>query len=153
MRILGIITASLLLFVASGSGPVYAQTGIVTATVRPNPLKVDLSAPNSVQVGQWFDVNADISNLGSETITRTVVTLNTPQELKVKNQRKKIGNLNSHQTTTVTWEVKANAADNFIILAEVTGNLTGEQISASDSKVISATGSLGHLLLKLIFGV
>lgn len=130
-----------------------AQSGLVVATVRPNPLEVSISAPSGVTVGQWFDVSADITNLGQDTITKTIATLNTPTEFQVKGQRKKIGNLASHETKTVTWQVKANASGNFVITAEATGNLAGETISASDSTLITATGTLGVLLFRLLFGV
>ena len=152
MKTLGVIAASLLLFVTSSLGSVYAQSSIVTATIRPNPLHVDISVPATVTVGQWFDVTVDVPNLGQETLTRTVVTLNTPSEIKVKNQRKKIGNLPAGTTQTLKWQAKANASGEFFIQVEVIANLAGEQISSSDSQPISAVGSLGAFLLRLIFG-
>lgn len=151
MKTLGIIVAGFLL-VAFALRTVHAQTGTVSATVRPNPLTVDISVPASVTVGQWFDVTADVANLGQETLTQTVVSLNTPGEIKVKNQRKKIGNLTAGTTQTLKWQAKANASGDFIIQVEATANLAAEQISSSDSQVISAVGSLGAFLLRLIFG-
>ena len=130
-----------------------AQSGVVTATVRPNPLKVTVSAPQNVSVGQWFTVSADVSNFGEEIITQTVATLNAPAELKVKNQRKNLGNLAAHGTKTVTWQVKASVSGNFIITAQASGKLLGEPISSSDSTTISSIGSLGAFLLRLIFDV
>lgn len=132
---------------------VLAQSAILTATIRPNPLEVKITAPSTVAVGQWFDVSADFSNLGSEVITKTIATLNTPSDLKVKGQRKKIGDLNNHETKTGIWQLKANASGDFVILVEVTGNLGSEQISATDSLITSAVGSLSHFLRRLIFGV
>ena len=153
MKILGVIAISLLLFVAAGTGVVHAQSGVVTATVRPNPLKISVSAPGSVVVGQWFDISADVANLSNDPITQTIVKLNSPPEIKVKAARKKIGNLAAHQTTTVIWQVKAIAAGNFVITAEASGKLLGEPISSSDSTTITSTGSLGAFLLRLIFDV
>ena len=104
-------------------------------------------------VGQWFDISADIANLSDDPITQTIVILNSPHEIKVKAARKKIGNLDAHQTTTVIWQAKANASGNFVITTEATGKLFDETISSSDSATISATGSLGAFLSRLIFGV
>ena len=130
-----------------------AQSGVVTVTVMPNPLKVTVSAPQNVSVRQWFTVSADVSNLGKETITQTVATLNVPAKLKVQHQRRNLGNLAAHGTKTVTWQVKANASGSFIITAEASGKLLTETISSSDSTTISSVGLLGAFLLKLIFDI
>lgn len=151
MRILGIMAASFLLVVAS-LGPVYAQSNVVVATVRPNPLKVSISAPGSVTVGQWFNISADITNLSDDPITQTIVMLHSPSEIKVKAPRKKIGTLAAHQTVTVNWQAKANASGGFTVTAEASGKLLDEPISSSDTTSITATGSLGAFLFRLIFG-
>ena len=153
MRTLGVIAISLLLFVAASFGSVHAQSGVVTATVRPNPLKVSVSPPGTVVVGQWFDISADIINLGSQTITGTTATIHTPTEITVKGPKKKIGNLAGGQSKTVTWRAKANSSGNFVIQVEALCNLAGEQISSFDSVLISAVNSLAFFLLRLIPGV
>ena len=152
MKTLGILAAGFL-FVAASFSHVYAQSSTVTATVRPNPLKVTISAPQNVSVRQWFTVSADVSNLGKETITQTVATLNVPAKLKVQHQRRNLGNLAAHGTKIVTWQVKANVSGNFIITAEASGKLLTETISSSDSTTISSVGLLGAFLLKLIFDI
>lgn len=153
MRSLFSLSILLLLFLFGGVSSVLAQSGTVTATVRPNPLKVTVSAPPTVQVGQWFDVTADISNLGSDTVAKATATIFTPTNMSVKGQKKKVGDVSGGQTKTVTWRAKANSPDTFVIQVEVTGDLLGEQISASGSAVIGATGSLARQFLRLIFGV
>lgn len=153
MRTIGIIVISLLLFWVAGFKSVFAQTGVVSATVRPNPLEVSVSAPGTMVVGQWFEVTADIANLSGDPITQTTVILNTPSDIKVKAPRKKIGNLNAHQTITVSWEAKAKASGNFVIQAEASGKLLDERISSSDTTSITATGTLVAFLFRLIFGV
>lgn len=152
MKTLGVIIASLVLFVAASTGIVNAQSSVVTATVRPNPLKVSVSAPSTVVVGQWFDISADIANLGDQTITGTTATVNSPTEVTVKSPKKKVGNLTASQTKTVTWRAKATSTGSFVIQVEATGSLAGEQISSSDTTIISSAVSLGHRLLQLIFG-
>lgn len=153
MNTLGVFAISLVLFVASSLGSVYAQSGVVTATVRPNPLEVSVSAPGGVVVGQWFDINADVANLGDQSITGIEAIIQTPTEVTVKGQKKKVGTLAGSQTKTVTWRAKANSSGNFVIQVEASGNLAGEQISSFDSVLISAVNSLAFFLLRLIPGV
>lgn len=134
-------------------GSAFAQTATLTATVRPNPLIVEIIAPSNVTVGQWFDINVQVTNLGAETIRQTVANLNTPTEIAVRGKNKKLGNLEGGETKMVTWKAKANTSGDFIIQAEATGELVGEQISATDSIIISATSSLARFWLRTIFGV
>ncbi|MBI2621162.1 MAG: hypothetical protein HYW63_00760 [Candidatus Levybacteria bacterium] len=150
---MGIIASGFLLL-ATALGPVHAQGGTVSATVRPNPLTVSVSAPDPVTVGQWFYIKAEVTNLGNQAITNTVVTINTPAGIIVRGQKKiKIGDLTGSQTQTVTWLAKANSSGTFIIQVEATGDLAGEQISSSDSLSISAVSSLAAFLFRLIFNV
>lgn len=153
MKTIGVIAISLLLFWLTGFKSVFAQTSVISATVRPSPLVVSVSAPGTMVVGQWFEVTADIANLSGDPITQTTVILNTPHDITVKAPRKKIGDLNAHQTVAVSWQAKANTSGNFVIQAEASGKLLGERISSSDTTSITATGTLGAFLFRLIFGV
>lgn len=151
MRKIILLAAILASFLAS-SGSSFAQTATLTATVRLNPLKVKVIAPSSVAVGQWFEIKASISNLGSEMITKTVAVITASSGLAIKGKKKHIGNLGQGETIVV-WQAKANSSGNFVVQVEATGNLAGEEISASDSTVISAISSLARFWLRLIFGV
>ncbi len=152
--------------------PVLAQSAILTATVRPNPLEVKITAPSDVAVGQWFNISADVTNLGDQSITGVKAIIQAPTGVTVNGQKKEVGTLAGGQTKTVTWRAKANDSGNFIIQVEASGNLAGEQISSSDSVLIHAdatgdfegeqtsssdsvliqtVGSLGHFLRRLIF--
>ena len=132
--------------------PSFAQSASLTATVRPNPLKVEITAPSNVGVGEWFDISAKITNFGTEIVTKTTVTLNSPRELRVRNKKKRLGNLASGETISLKWQVKAKSEGNFIVLVEASGRLEGEKISASDSRIITADDSIFLSLLRLIFG-
>ena len=122
-----------LLVVASSA---FAQSATLTATVRGNPLEVEVVAPNTVVVGEWFEITADISNLGGETITKTYATIHTDPKLTVRGKKKKVGTLEAKQTKTITWLAKARSSGNFVISVQATGELAGEEISASDTTVI-----------------
>ena len=134
------------------AGPSFAQSSTLTATVRPNPLKVKITAPSNVGVGEWFDISAEVTNRGSEVITKTTTTLNSPRELRVRNKKRRIGNLAAGETISLKWQAKAKNEGNFIVLAEASGRLAGEKISTSDSKIITADDSLILSLLRVIFG-
>ncbi|MCH7730640.1 hypothetical protein IID21_03895 [Patescibacteria group bacterium] len=139
------------LFGAAGSA--LAQSATLTATVRVNPLKVEVTAPGVVTVGEWFDIKAEVSNLGTERISRAFATLNTSPEINVRgNVKKRFGSLPPGGTKTIKWRVKVDSPGNYIVTVEAKGNLAGEEIVASDTDTISATGSLGAFLFRLIFG-
>ena len=133
--------------------PSFAQSAVLTATVHPNPLKVEITAPDNVIVGEWFDVSAEVTNFGTEIVTKTTVTLNSPRELRLRNKKKRVGNLTSGEPVSLKWQVKARSEGNFIVLVEVSGRLSGEKISASDdSKIITADDSIIPSLFRMIFG-
>ena len=67
----------------------FAQTATLTATVRVNPLEVEIIAPSEVPVGKWFEIKAEVSNLGTERISRAFATLNTSPEFNVRGSEKK----------------------------------------------------------------
>lgn len=152
MKKLVILLIVLSFFLASVAAS-FAQTSTLTATVRVNPLKVEFIAPpTSLIVGRWTDIDATVSNSGTQEVTKTIVTLNASPGIKIRGKRKKVGNLFAGQTENLSWRIKANRQGEFVIQVEATGKLAGEDISVSDSTIISATGSLGAFLLRLIFG-
>lgn len=131
--------ASFILAFLGAAGSALAQTATLTATVRPNPLELELMAPQNVVVGEWFDISASVSNKGGEVIRKTWITLNTPGEIVARGVKKNLGDLQPGETRTVNWRAKANSAGKFVVMAQVTGKLAGEPISASDTALISAT--------------
>ena len=123
--------------------PSFAQSSTLTATVRPNPLKVKITAPSNAPVGEWFDISAEVTNLGSEVITKTTTTtLNSPRELSVRNKKKRVGDLTSGETISLKWQAKAKSVGNFIVTAEASGRLASEKISDSDTKMIQVDESI-----------
>jgi len=144
---------SILLFcLLAVASPVFAQSAVLTATVAVNPLKVKASAP-PVLVGQWFDLEAEVTNFGTRTVNKTSLLISTPSDLKVRGKKKMVGNLVAGETKTVIWRARVNNPGNFLVFVEASGKLEGEAISASDSVLISATGSLAARVFRLIFGL
>lgn len=136
-----------LVYLLVAAGFAFAQTASLTATVRINPLEVEIIAPSEVPVGEWFEIKAEVSNLGTERISRAFVTLNTSPEFNIRGSEKKnLGNLPSGKTKTVKWRVRVGSSGRYIATVEAKGNLAGEEISASDTTNISVAGSLGAFL-------
>lgn len=131
-----------------------AQTGIVTATVRASPLKVEIKASPTIPLGQWFNIPVDVSNSGSQTIGNISVTINNPSGLSIKGKKSEsIGDLAPGAIITVNWQAKTNTVGDYIIIADATGVLAGETLSTSDSELLSTSGSLGTFLRSLIFSL
>lgn len=152
MKVAGLIFA-IFVFLGFFGKTSYAQNAVLTATVRANPLKVQITAPSTVTVGQWVNVSAQISNQGAVTITKTTAVLNSPSGISVRGKKKNVGDLLGGATVTETWMIKANSSGNFVIQVDVEGTFSGEKISASDTEIVSATGTLGFFIRKLILGV
>ena len=133
---------------------VSAQSATLTATVRVNPLEVEVIAPDTITVGEWFDISAEVSNLGTERVRRAYTILSTPPEISVRGSgRKNLGNLPSGGVKTVKWKVKVGSSGNYLTTVEAKGNLAGEEIVASDTIMISTIGPLLARFFRLIFGV
>ena len=131
---------------------VFAQTATLTATVRVNPLEVKISDSGIVPLKKWFEIPIIISNQGRQEITKTEVRIYSSPKLTVKNKQKKIGNFAPGEKIIV-WFAKANKQGDFIIQVEMTGEFAGEQISATDSTLISIPSFPKFSLLRLILGI
>ena len=134
--------------------PAFAQTSNVTATVRPNPLEVEVSAPSPGGVGKWFSIEVTITNKGIAPITKTFAKIHTSSDLKLKTRgkKKRIGTLTTRQIKLI-WQAKANEGGNYVVQVEVEGFLEGEKISSGNSALIVATGSVLPSWLRYLFNL
>jgi len=137
----------------SFAGYSFAQEGTVSATVRPNPLEVKLTFPSAVPVGEWLEVEAEVSNKGDLLITKASASLGVSSGVSVRGKKRRLGDLAPGNIEVVKWMIKVRRPGNYIVQAEVKGNLLGEEILALDSSNTTAVGSLGAFLFRLIFGV
>ncbi|MBI4084661.1 MAG: hypothetical protein HY431_02045, partial [Candidatus Levybacteria bacterium] len=67
-----------------------------------------------------------------------------------KGKNKNIKTLSANETENVSWRAKANSTGEFVLTAEVKGELLGEEITASDTSLISAFGSLARRLFDFL---
>lgn len=134
--------------------PAIAQTSNVTATVRPNPLEVEVSAPSPGGVGKWFSIEVTITNKGAGPVTKTFAKIHTSSELKLKTRgkKKRIGTLAAGKTTLI-WQAKANETGNYVIQVDVEGFLGGEKITANGTAVTEVTSSILSFWVRLLFGL
>lgn len=147
-----ILAAVAFLFVSAM--PASSQSSLVTITVRPNPLKVEISAPGSVAVGEWFKIVAAVTNHGNERIRRNRASINPSAGLSIRGSNKKgVGNLRPDETKTVTWWARVDSPGvKVVLLVEVVGTISGEEISTSDTVLIPTTTTLA-LLWKRFLGI
>ena len=147
---LPIITLTAFILVAA---PALAQIGSVTATVRPNPLEVQVAARSQVTVKEWSDIEVIIKNKGSTPITKTSAKIHSHSGFSVRGKHKRVGTLGPGEIAKIVVSAKANHAGNYIILVDVGGFLEGEKISSSDSTLIIATGSILPSWLRFLFNL
>jgi len=141
-----------LVFFFSVTGYSFAQGGIVSATVRPNPLEVKLTFPSAVPVGEWVEVTAEVSNKGDLVISKVSASLDVSSGISVRGKKKRLGNFSPSEEKVVKWMIKVRRPGNYVAQAEAKGVLLGEDISALDSSNTTALGSLGGFFFRLIFG-
>lgn len=146
-----LILAAFILAVA----PAIAQTSNVTATVRPNPMEVEVSAPSLGGIGKWFSIEVTITNKGAQSITKTFAKIHTSSDLKLKTRgkKKRIGTLAPGKTVEAVWLAKAKSSGQYIIQVDVEGFLEDEKITASDTAEMEVTGSILSFWIRLLFGL
>ena len=145
-----LIFAAFILTVA----PAIAQTSNVTATVRPNPLEVEVSAPPG-GLGKWFSIEVTITNKGAVAVTKTFAKIHTSSDLKLKTRgkKKRIGTLAPGKTVEAVWLAKAKSSGQYIIQVDVEGFLEDEKITASDTAEMEVAGSILSFWIRLLFGL
>lgn len=151
-KLLGLLSLVLIAFVVATT-PAVAQSGVVTATVRPNPLQVEVEAPAVVNVGTWFDIDVTITNLGAETVTKLNAEIYTPAEITARGKKKRIGNLGAGESQTVSWRAKATSSgSDLIVQISVKGILNNQEIIVEETTMISPSGSLAFFWRRWFFG-
>lgn len=110
------------------------QEGVVTATIKVNPLLVSLTVPSSpVLVGERFTVLATVENQGESRIRRPAADLELPDGLEVRgptiHRLRILPPLGSRDTE---WLLTAVKTGNFVLM------VTAEGIDASEGVPVSA---------------
>lgn len=127
---------------------VLAQTGAVVATVRINPLEVEVTAPSSVSMGERFKVEAIVKNLGGTKIQKTKVEifLSSGLSLKGKSERK-LGVILEEDSKATSWRITAKETGIYFISVEVSGieAETGDLVEASGNTMVELQNSTSFL--------
>lgn len=134
-----------LLFSSVSSLIFASQTGTLVATVRINPLEVEVTAPSSVSLGERFKVEATVKNSGDTKIKKTKIEiflnseLNLDSGLNLKgNTERKRGVVLAKDSKTAFWWVTAEKTGIYVISVEASGieEETGDLVEASGSTIV-----------------
>ncbi len=123
---------------------VEGQEGVVTATIKVNPLLVSLTVPSDpVAVGEPFTVQATVENQGESRIRRPTADLELPAGLEVRGPTiHRLGMLPPFGSRDTEWLLTAVETGNFFLM------VTAEGVDASDRVTVSAE-SLSKLVTVL----
>lgn len=116
-----------------------ALTGILTATVSPNPLEVTLVSPKNATVARAFSIKAQMKNNGAVSIENVSVRLTLPAGLTFVRSAslQTIKKIPKRRTRSVTWRVLASSAGDYIVVADVSGTVAQSDVSGQDTAIIS----------------
>lgn len=140
--VLGLLFSSISSFVFA------SQTGTVVATVRINPLEVEVTAPPFVRVGERFKVEVTVSNLGDTKIKKAKVEIFLDSGLSLKGKsEQKLGIILAEDSKTVFWWVTAEEIGTNVVLVKASGieEETQDLVEASDSTIVKVQASLSFL--------
>ena len=134
------VAAALALLLAAHT-LVQGQEGVVTATIKVNPLLVSLTVPGEpVLVGEPFTVQATVENQGESRIRRVTATLHLPTglpllppELEMRGPaRRSLGALGPLRSRSTEWRLQAVQEGNFVLMVTASG------IDASDGVTVTS---------------
>lgn len=136
----------------------WAQTASLVATVRINPLEVEVTAPSPVSLGERFRVEAVVKNLGETRIKKTKVELFWDPGLSLRgNPVRKMGVILGKESKTASWRITAEETGSYVILVEASGieGEGGDLVEASDTTIVQVMKELTLLskLKALIFSL
>lgn len=137
-----IIFGLLIFFIFGGTNYFGKQlaslSGVITAWVTINPLEVEVSAPEEVEINKVFKVEARVKNKGGEKIEELEGKIFLPDELELveKDEEQEIGTLPSYKEKTIFWPVKGTEIGNYFISVKVSGGLKEKPVSAEDSTMV-----------------
>ena len=135
---IGVVAALALLLAANTLVASEGQEGVVTATIKVNPLLVSLTVPGeAVAVGERFTVQAHGENQGEGRIRRATATLHLPTGLEMRGPAtRSLGTLGPLGSRSTAWRLQAVEAGSFVLMVTASGT------DASDgSSVTSESGA------------
>ena len=112
---------------------VEGQEGVVTATIKINPLLVSLTVSSEpVAVGEPFSVQATVENQGESRIRRPTADLELPAGLEVRGPTiHRLGLLPPFGSRDTEWLLTAAEPGNFVLMVTASG------IDASDGVTVT----------------
>lgn len=124
---------------ADAGGPVTAEASIVVEVIDiVHAMEVELSVPETVDVGDRFDVEATIINAGSSNISGIEAVINIPDGFRLMRRgsdMRRIENLRAGKDRKVTWTVVAGIPGSYAI------SVTASRVSTRGGVIIEAEAS------------
>lgn len=128
------------------SGLVFSEgeQGVVSATVKVNPLQVTLLVPTEpISVGEAFTVQATVENQGESRIRRVTATLHVPDGLDVRGpDTRRLRPLEPLGSRSTEWQLTATQPVGFVLM------VTAEGVDASDRVTVSAESGANVITVK-----
>ena len=111
---------------------------IIRAFVTINPLEVKVSAPGKVEIGKVFKIEARIINKGEKRIENVQGEIFLPERLVLLGSGpvRGVGVVASGKEKKISWSVRGEKIDNYVILVQVSGTLEGSSLSDEGSVVV-----------------
>ena len=132
-------------WVSTEQNQLWAQTASLVATVRINPLEVEVTAPSPVILGERLKVEVIVKNLGETKIKKTRVEIFLDPGLSLKrNPVRKMGVIPEKGSKTASWRVTAEEMGSHVILVEASGieEEGGDLVEASGTIIVKVMEEL-----------
>ncbi len=132
-------------WVSAEQNQLWAQTASLVATVRINPLEVEVTAPSPVILGERLKVEVIVKNLGETKIKKTRVEIFLDPGLSLKrNPVRKMGVIPEKGSKTASWRVTAEEMGSHVILVEASGieEEGGDLVEASGTIIVKVMEEL-----------
>ena len=142
---IGVVATLALLLAAHTLAASEGQEGVVTATIKVNPLLVSLTVPGeAVLVGERFTVQARVENRGESRLRRVTATLHLPTALETRGPAtRSLGSIGPFASRSREWRLEAAEAGSYVLLVTAEGIDDGSSVSAeSGAKVVTVIGVL-----------
>ena len=126
------VAAALALLLAANT-LVQGQEGVVTATIKINPLLVSLAVPSSpIAVGDDFTVLATVENQGESRIRRPTADLQLPAGLDVRGPTiHRLGLLPPFSSRSTEWLLTAVQTGSFVLMVTASGIVASDGVTVS----------------------
>ena len=127
------------IFSSSAAQATFLDT--IRALVTINPLRVSVSAPTGVEIGETFKLEARVTNRGAEKIENVRAEIFLPEKLVLlkKNAVREAGVIRGKREKKISWQVRGEQTGNYVISVKASATLREAAIIAEGSVLVRIT--------------